>query len=118
MLAQSDERTANRPTPLECPLGIFLRLLGNKWRALVLWRLSWGAKGYYQLLRAIEGLTSRRLTQELGDLERAGLITKRTQPGGLGAQYCLTPLGERFKLVLGSMYLWALQNVPPNSSDS
>lgn len=91
------------------PVEITAHLLRGRWTALVVWRLFWGDKRFYQLLREAEGITRRALAHELEQLERLGIVERRVRHlGPSKVQYGLTALGESLKLVVGAMYEWGL----------
>jgi DNA-binding HxlR family transcriptional regulator len=97
------------PTGERSPVEITASLLRGRWTALVVWRLFWGEKRFYQLLRETEGINRRALAHELEQLERLGLVERRVRHlGPAKVQYGLTALGESLKLVVGAMYEWGL----------
>lgn len=85
-------------------------LLRGRFTAPILWRLFWGGKSFYQLLRETEGLSPKVLAHELEEMERTGLIARRVHPRGPArVEYALTALGESLKPVVGVMYEWGLK---------
>lgn len=93
------------PSPVETAAA----LLRGRFTALVIWHLFWGGKRFYQLVRELPGVPRKALAHELEELERAGIVARRVQHRGQARiEYRLTPLGERFKIVVGAMYEWGL----------
>ena len=93
------------------PLEVALAVIGDGYKARLVWQLFWGARPFGHLLRRIPGITRRALRARLGEMERAGLVTRRV--GGDGsrrAEYGLTPLGETLKPIVGEMYEWGLRH--------
>jgi DNA-binding HxlR family transcriptional regulator len=88
--------------------------------ALIVWRLFWGARPFYDLLRHIPGISRKDLRSHLAQMERQGLVTRRLLAGvSRKAEYALTPLGETLKPVVGVLYEWGLVfgSRPPAGAD-
>ena len=88
-------------------------LLRGRYTALVIWRLFWGGKRFYQLVRELDGVPRKAIAHELEELERAGIVRRALggRPGKV--EYQLTPSGEGLKIVVGAMYEWGLLHRPP-----
>ena len=52
-----------------CPVEATLELIGGKYKALILWRLSEGKLRFSELRDQIKGVTPKMLTQQLRELE-------------------------------------------------
>jgi len=92
-------------TPVELTAG----LLRGRWTAPILWHLFWGGKGFYQLLRELDGISRQALAHELEDLEAIGLVARSThRSGSVRVEYVLTLLGASLRPVVGVMYEWGL----------
>lgn len=63
-----------------CPVDTTLRLIGGKYKALILWHLLGGTKRYGELGRLIPQATPKMLTQQLRELESCGLPLVRFSP--------------------------------------
>jgi DNA-binding HxlR family transcriptional regulator len=101
-----ETRRAAAPSPLE----VALAAIGDGYRAHLVWQLFWGARPFCHLMRRIPGITRKALRSRLGEMERAGLVTRRVMGDGLRrAEYSLTPLGETLKPIVGGMYEWGLR---------
>lgn len=91
----------------QCPFGYTLRLLGQRWRPVILWKLRDGAAHFAQLARAIPLVTEKMLAQELKVLERDGLVRRRPdadRPGRIA--YERTELGLSLDPILQQMFAW------------
>lgn len=101
-------RSPLAPSPLE----VAVAAIGDGYKAHLVWQLFWGARPFCHLMRRIPGITRKALRRRLGDMERAGLVTRRVVGDGLRrAEYSLTPLGETLKPIVGGMYEWGLHHV-------
>ncbi len=84
-----DDQTFNNPVELT------LHLVGGKWKMPILWRLRDRAWRYNELRRDLVKVNHKMLTQQLRELERAGLVTRTVFPVvPPHVEYALTPLGE------------------------
>lgn len=89
------------------PLIAMIKLIGGKYKPLILWRLMTGTKRYSTLRREIPCATPKMLTQQLRELETDGLITRTVYPVvPPKVEYALTPQGQTISPVLQTMYTW------------
>lgn len=87
---------AGDPGMAICPLEVAIRVIGGKWKMLILRALFLaGEQRYNSFLKAVPNISPKELTRNLRELERAGLVV-RAKCGGerpdIGA-YALTGLG-------------------------
>lgn len=97
------------PNPLSasCPSRLLLDALATKWALLVIGLLRTAPHRPGALLRAIEGLSQKVLTQTLRGLERRGLVDRRdTHELPRKVEYALTPLGHSLAQVLEPLDAW------------
>lgn len=62
------------------PVELALHVIGGKWKMPILWRLRDRVWRYNELRRDLKRVSHKMLTQELRDLERAGLLTRTVHP--------------------------------------
>ncbi len=63
-----------RATAEECRIEDVVKMIGGKWKLLILRHLIYGGTTRFnQLHRAIDGITQTMLTKQLRELERDGL---------------------------------------------
>lgn len=90
-----------------CPVEITLDLIGGKYKALILWRLSEGKLRFSELRKAIGNATPKMLTQQLRELEAQALIHREVFPIiPPKVEYSLTELGKSLMPVLTAMRDW------------
>jgi DNA-binding HxlR family transcriptional regulator len=89
-----------------------LRIIGGRWKILILWCLLQGVRRFSELLRMLNevtavGITKKMLTQQLRELEKDGVVHrevyKEVPPK---VEYSLTPLGESLRHVVNAMDEW------------
>ena len=104
-----------RPNPgtLECPLADLIDLIGGRWKVLALWRLLDGPKRFTELRRLMPGITQKMLTQQLRQLEAAGLVRREVYPQvPPKVEYSLTPTGDELRSLLSTLADWAKKHMP------
>ncbi len=90
-----------------CPVETTIALIGGKYKPLILWQLSGGALRFSQLQKEIPSATPKMLTQQLRELEAAGLVHREVFPVvPPKVEYSLTVLGASIRPVLEAMYSW------------
>jgi DNA-binding HxlR family transcriptional regulator len=62
------------------PVELALHIVGGKWKMPILWRLRNRVWRYNELRRDLNRVSHKMLTQQLRELERAGLITRTVHP--------------------------------------
>ena len=78
-----------------CPVSATIRLIGGKYKALLLWHLTGQTLRFNQLHRLVPEATPKMLTQQLRELEEDGLISRTVYPVvPPRVDYSLTALGE------------------------
>ena len=98
---------------MSLPVERTLEVLDDRWKALLVWHLFWGARPFSELMRVTAGITRKTLRRELGDMEASGLVRREVCPGtGRRAEYSLTGFGQTLKPIVGAMYEWGLAYRP------
>jgi DNA-binding HxlR family transcriptional regulator len=101
------------PNPFEsdCPSRDFLELLGSKWSMLLLCTLRKKTTRTGELMRIVEGISQKMLTQTLRELEENGLVERISHPEvPPRVEYRLTPLGHSLSEVVARMEQWVEGN--------
>jgi DNA-binding HxlR family transcriptional regulator len=89
------------------PVETTLRVIGGKWKPLILWLLKDEKKRFSQLKKEIHAITQKMLTQQLRELEHDAIITRTVYPEiPPRVEYSITPYGKTLEPVLQSMCDW------------
>lgn len=87
-----------------CSVEEAMRLLGGRWRLLLVSYLLDGPKRFAQLRRDVPGISQRMLTLDLRALEEAGLVLRTVYPEvPVKVEYELTEDGQRLRPVVEVM---------------
>lgn len=84
-----------------------LRVLGGKWKLIILWHLAERPRRYGVLRRLILGVSEKMLIQQLRELERDGLVAReihRSVPPS--TTYSLTEYGRSLSPALMDLCRW------------
>ncbi|MER7276158.1 helix-turn-helix domain-containing protein [Dactylosporangium sp. NPDC000244] len=99
-----------------CGIARALNLVGERWALLVVRELMLGPKRFTDLRRGLPGASQSVLTQRLGELEEAGVLTRRRLGPPVGAAvYELTEQGRALDPVLLALSNWGSRR--PLTSD-
>jgi DNA-binding HxlR family transcriptional regulator len=99
------------PESLVCPAEITLRVIGGKWKPVILWHLSTGTKRFSELKRAIPGVTQRMLSQQLRELEADGVVLRKVYAQvPPKTEYSLTEFGRTLGPILRLMCKWGSEH--------
>ena len=100
---------------LNCPVDATLRLIGGKYKSLILWHLVDGALRHGQLQKLIPQATPKMLTQQLRELESDNLLERTVYPVvPPKVEYSLTESGHSLKPILSAMYDWGAEYMQKN----
>lgn len=84
-----------------------LKVVGGKWKPLILFLLSSGTLRFGQLRKNINGITQKMLAQELRKMEKDGLISRKVYPQvPPKVEYTMTAYGKTLVPILKSMSEW------------
>lgn len=90
-----------------CPVETTLKIIGDKWKVLILRDLFTGTKRFSELKKSLGTVTQKRLTQQLREREKDGIISRKVYPVvPPKVEYSLTDLGKTLKPVIQSLSDW------------
>lgn len=90
-----------------CPVSATLEMVGGKYKALILWHLIDTTLRFGELHKLISQATPKMLTQQLRELEDAGLVIRTVYPVvPPKVEYSLSEFGESMKPILDTMFEW------------
>ena len=91
----------------ECPVATTVRLIGNKWKLLLIRDLLEGARRFGELKKSVSGISQKVLSENLRALESDGIISREVfaevPPRVL---YSLTDVGRSLLPVIDAMADW------------
>lgn len=97
---------------IACPVSATLRVIGGKWKPVILWEMENGTLRFGQLRRAIPGITQKMLTQQLRELEHDGIVWRKVYAEvPPRVEYGITPYGQTLRPVLNEMAAWGSSHV-------
>ena len=94
-----------------CPATRTVRIIGGRWKVIILYEIRAEKKRYSDLQRSLPGITPKMLTQQLRELEDDGIVHRevyREVPPKV--EYSLTPLGESLRPVIQAITDWGSEN--------
>ncbi len=105
---QADQKYHSCDDPeAHCPVSATIGLIGGKYKALILWKLTSNTLRFSQLRKEVPNATPKMLTQQLRELEADGLIRRKVYPVvPPRVEYSLTEFGDSIRPILESMYAW------------
>lgn len=88
----------------DCPVEYTASLIASKWKILILRDLIDGTKRYNELTRAVKGISAKVLTENLKELEKNGIITRKVYPVvPPKVEYSMTDKGNELKPIIDLM---------------
>src|SRR3954454_19860383 len=101
-----------------CPVAHALDVVGDRWALLVIRELTQGPKRYTDLADGLPGIGTNILAARLRDLERGGVVAKRTLPPPAASRvYELTEYGRALKPAIRELALWGARTLGPPNAD-
>jgi DNA-binding HxlR family transcriptional regulator len=97
----------------DCAARPFFDQVANKWSVMILTILCAQPQRFNELMRRLEGITHKALTQALRRLERNGLVARKVIASSpVAVEYSLTPLGRTLQEPFAAVYEWAVNHLP------
>ena len=97
-----------------CPVNLALEVFGDKWSLLIVRDIMFEGKRHFrELMQSEEREASNILTDRLNMLERAGIITKSSDPEHKQKYiYSLTEKGIDLVPLFAGIAIWSLKYLP------
>lgn len=90
-----------------CPVETTLKLIGDKWKVLILRDLMVGTKRFGELRKSVGNVSPKVLTAQLRAMEESGLVHREVYAEvPPRVEYSLTKLGRSLKPILDAMWSW------------
>ena len=104
-------RQPTGPSSFICGLDATMRVVGGKWKPLILFFLGRGPKRYGELKRDVRGVSDKMLIQQLKELESHGVVLRTDyQEIPPRVDYALTPFGQSLVETLVPLCEWGEKN--------
>ncbi len=92
-----------------CPVATTVRLIGSKWKLLILRNLLARPWRFNELKKNLEGISQKVLTDSLCSLEEDGIVTRTVYPEvPPRVEYSLSELGDSMRPIISAMEQWGL----------
>ena len=109
-----ENKVENNP----CPVTKAMKLLGGRWKTIILYHLSDHTRRFGEIAVRIPSISRKVLSEQLKELEADGLINrqqfKEIPPR---VEYSLTKLGKSVRPILKNMETWGQEMVLDNPID-
>ncbi len=105
---QSDQQAQDLENEALCPMPDIAKLIGGKWKLIVLQILIFrGTKRFNELRRMIDGVTQTMLTNQLRALEKDGLVHRKVYAEvPPRVEYSATPKAMALTDMFRAMHAW------------
>jgi len=101
-----------KPVKTTCSINTLQKIIGGKWKIIILWTLHSKTKRFGELNKEIEDITQSMLTKQLRELEADDFIKRYVyQEVPPRVEYSLTELGKKFIPILNELYNWSEENL-------
>lgn len=91
----------------KCPVETTLKLIGEKWKILIIRDLLNGSKRFGELKKVCSGISQKVLTTNLRIMEEDGLVSRKAfNQVPPRVEYTLTDVGYSLAPVLNAMASW------------
>lgn len=92
------------------PVELAMHVMGGKWKMPILWRLNRRTWRYNELHRDLKRVSHKMLTQQLRELEEAGLLTRTVHPVvPPHVDYAITDLGRSAVPTIEVLRQWGMR---------
>lgn len=90
-----------------CPVSKCMKVIGGKWKIIILYALQNGANRFGVLQKTIPDISKQMLTTQLRELEKDKIISRKIFPEiPPRVEYAVTPLGKTLFPIIEAMDKW------------
>ncbi len=97
----------------DCPITFTMKIIGGKWKPIIISRISDGINRFGKLMKSIDGINKQMLTNQLKELEADGIIDRivyaEIPPR---VEYKMTEKGKSLFWIIEAMKVWGEENMP------
>lgn len=103
-----------------CPVSSTLKIIGGKWKPLILYFISVDVNRFGLLQKMIPDCSKRMMTTQLRELEVDGIVNRKVYAQvPPKVEYTLTEKGESLRPLFGELSKWGIENIlAPKEEDS
>lgn len=95
-----------------CPVSATLKVIGGKWKPLILYFVSVDVNRFGQLQRMMPDCSKRMMTTQLRELEADGIINRKVYAEvPPKVEYTLTEKGESLRPLFQMLSQWGVNNI-------
>ncbi|AEG59762.1 winged helix-turn-helix transcriptional regulator [Desulforamulus ruminis] len=103
------EKQPRECTEGPCPVETTLKVIGGKWKAMIIYHLLDEKKRFNKLKRMMPDITHRMLTLQLRELEKDNILTRTVFPEvPPRVEYELTVLGRSIEPIIMAIHRWGV----------
>lgn len=100
---------------VQCPMIDAMKVIGGKWKILIIYYLSEQEKRFSELQRDLPQVTTKMLTQQLRELESDGILIRKVYPVvPPKVEYKLSKKGEALLPIVADLNKWGQDFVCEN----
>lgn len=93
-----------------CPVATTVEMIGSKWKLLIMRNLLARPWRFNELLKNLEGISQKVLTDSLRSMEADGIITRTVYAEvPPRVEYSLSELGESMRPIINAMEQWGVE---------
>lgn len=103
-----------------CPVATTVRLIGSKWKILILRNLLAKPNRFSELKKTIPGISQKVLTDNLRSMEQDGIVIRTVfDQASPRVEYKLSALGDTMRPIISAMEIWGqgYQEIVRNKMD-
>lgn len=90
-----------------CPVATTVQLIGSKWKLLIMRNLLVRPWRFNELMKSLDGISQKVLTESLRSMEDDGIIIRTVFPEvPPHVEYSLSEMGEGMRPIIASMEAW------------